>query len=245
MIDDQAVSESENGNDFESYRNFITVVGRRLGEMHTVLVQPSDNPDFAPQAATGETITAWRAGLRAQIETAAALHDLGDREGILAKADEALSQAEGLSLTRIHGDLHLGQVLVAGGDATIIDFEGEPAKPLAERRAKNSPLRDVAGMLRSFDYVRGVVERNDRLVSTSQSADRARALLEEFGDMARAAFLDGYAKGRGRPLDARENRVLAVFALEKAAYEIAYEANNRPDWIAVPLAGFAKLAEQL
>jgi maltose alpha-D-glucosyltransferase/alpha-amylase len=245
MIDDQAVSESENGNDFESYRNFITVVGRRLGEMHTVLVQPSDNPDFAPQIATGETITAWRAGLRAQIETAAALHDLGDREAILAKADQALSQAEGLSLTRIHGDLHLGQILVAGGDATIIDFEGEPAKPLAERRAKNSPLRDVAGMLRSFDYVRGVVERNDRLVSTSQSADRARALLEEFGDMARAAFLDGYAKGRGRPLDARENRVLAVFALEKAAYEIAYEANNRPDWIAVPLAGFAKLAEQL
>ncbi len=100
-------------------------------------------------------------------------------------------------------------------------------------------------MLRSFDYVRGVVERTDRLVSTSQSADRARALLEEFGNTARMAFLDGYAQGRARPLDDRERRILTVFALEKAAYEIAYEANNRPDWIDVPLAGFTKLAGSL
>ena len=245
LIDDKAVADADSETDFEAYRNFIAVVGRRLGEMHAVLAQPSDNPDFAPETADAGTVSAWRTRLRAQFEEADRLRDLGGRDAILTRVEAALAEAEGLPLTRIHGDLHLGQVLVAGGDAIIIDFEGEPAKPLAERRAKNSPLRDVAGMLRSFDYVRGVVERTDRLVSTSQSADRARALLEEFGNTARMAFLDGYAQGRARPLDDRERRILTVFALEKAAYEIAYEANNRPDWIDVPLAGFTKLAGSL
>jgi maltose alpha-D-glucosyltransferase/alpha-amylase len=245
LIDDRAVAENNAGSDFESCRNFIAAAGRRLGEMHAILARPSDNPDFAPERVTAQTIADWRDRLRAQLERTAALRDLGDREAFLARADTALAEAEGLPLSRIHGDLHLGQILVAGGDAIIIDFEGEPAKPLAERRGKNSPLRDVAGMLRSFDYVGGVVERTDRLVSTSQSAERAHALLAEFGQMARAAFLEGYVQGRGRPLEEREERLLAVFALEKAAYEIAYEANNRPDWIDVPLAGFAALAKRL
>ncbi|MBV9905896.1 MAG: maltose alpha-D-glucosyltransferase [Alphaproteobacteria bacterium] len=243
LIDEKAVSEAEA--DFEGYRNFIAVVGRRLGAMHAVLAQPSENPDFTPEIATAQTIAGWRERLSAQLETTATLRDLGDRDALLAKAGEALAEGEDLPLTRIHGDLHLGQVLVAGGDAIIIDFEGEPAKPLAERRAKNSPLRDVAGMLRSFDYVRGVVERSDRLAANSQSAERARRLLEEFAAAAQEAFLEGYAEGRGHSLDEREQRVLAVFALEKAAYEIAYEANNRPDWIDVPLRGFAALAERL
>jgi maltose alpha-D-glucosyltransferase/alpha-amylase len=213
--------------------------------MHTVLAQPSDNPDFAPETADAGTIESWRAKLRAQLEAAFAVRELGDREAVLAAADRALTQSEGLALTRIHGDLHLGQVLVAAGDAIIIDFEGEPAKQLTERRAKNSPLRDVAGMLRSFDYVGGVVQRNDKIVNTSQSANRAKTLLEEFGRTARDAFLKGYAEGRGRLLDAREEKILAVFALEKAAYEIVYEANNRPDWIDVPALGFARLAAAL
>jgi maltose alpha-D-glucosyltransferase/alpha-amylase len=153
--------------------------------------------------------------------------------------------AEGLPLTRIHGDLHLGQVLVAAGDAIIIDFEGEPAKPVSERRAKNSPLRDVAGMLRSFDYVAAVVERTDKLANSSRGADRARELLEQSVRIAREALLSGYTQGRGRPLDACEEAILAVFAFEKAAYEIVYEANNRPDWIDVPVAGFARLAASL
>jgi maltose alpha-D-glucosyltransferase/alpha-amylase len=245
LIDDKAVGDAETGNDFEALRNFIEVVGRRLGEMHIVLARPSDNPDFAPETAGGTTVTAWRERLRFQLDAAFALRDLGDRERLLAATDRVLAQAEGLALSRIHGDLHLGQVLVAAGDAIIIDFEGEPAKPLSERRAKNSPLRDVAGMLRSFDYVGGVVQRNDKIVNTSQSADRAKALLEEFGRAARGAFLEGYAKGRGRPLDAREEKMLAVFALEKAAYEVVYEANNRPDWTDVPASGFARLAAAL
>ena len=173
------------------------------------------------------------------------MHDLGDRGAVLAAAEAALAGCESLLLTRIHGDLHLGQILVAGGDAIIIDFEGEPAKPLAERRAKNSPLRDVAGMLRSFDYVAGVVERNQSLAGNSQSGERAKELLEKFRQTARVAFLEGYARGRGHGLEAGEEKLLTVFALEKAAYEIVYEANNRPDWIGVPAAGFEKLAAAL
>ncbi|MBV9990545.1 MAG: maltose alpha-D-glucosyltransferase [Alphaproteobacteria bacterium] len=245
LIDDKAVADGGIGNDFEAYRNFIAVVGRRLGAMHTVLAQPSRNPDFAPETADAGTIETWRNSLRAQLDAAFAVRDFDDRDALAAAAERVLRDSEGLALTRIHGDLHLGQVLVAAGDAVIIDFEGEPAKPLAQRRAKNSPLRDVAGMLRSFDYVGAVVQRNDRIVGTSQSAERATTLLDEFGRTARAAFLEGYAQGRGRPLDAREERVLAVFALEKAAYEIVYEANNRPDWIDVPASGFARLAAAL
>jgi maltose alpha-D-glucosyltransferase/alpha-amylase len=245
LIDDKAVTDGETASDFETYRNFIEVVGRRLGEMHTVLAQPSAKPDFAPEFVTTDTIRAWREGLREQLQAAWAVRDLGDREKLLNAADNALAESLGLPLTRIHGDLHLGQVLVAAGDAIIIDFEGEPAKSLAERRAKNSPLRDVAGMLRSFDYVSAVVQRNDKIVNTSQSADRAKSLLTEFGRAARDAFLTGYARGRGRPLSSKEENVLAVFALEKAAYEIVYEANNRPDWIDVPASGFNKLAAAL
>jgi maltose alpha-D-glucosyltransferase/alpha-amylase len=245
LIDDKAVTDGESSNDLEVYRNFIAIVGRRLGEMHQCLAQPSDNPDFAPQIATRETIAVWRERLGAQLDAAFALRDFGNRDILRVAAEKVLCEGEGLSLTRIHGDLHLGQVLVAAGDAIIIDFEGEPAKPLVERRSKNSPLRDVAGMLRSFDYVGGVVRRNDKIVSTSQSADRANALLEDFGRTAREAFLEGYAEGRGRSLDEREKKILTVFALEKAAYEVVYEANNRPDWIDVPAAGFAKLAAML
>jgi maltose alpha-D-glucosyltransferase/alpha-amylase len=245
LIDDKAVAGDDAENDFQTYRNFIEIVGRRLGEMHMILAQPSDNPDFAPEAATPETIGSWRERLRTQLNAAFALRELGDRDALLGAADEALASAEGLPLTRIHGDLHLGQVLVAAGDAIIIDFEGEPAKPVDERRAKNSPLRDVAGMLRSFDYVAAVVERTEKLANSSRGTDRAKEFLERSVRIAREALLSGYSQGRGRPLDAREESILAVFALEKAAYEIVYEANNRPGWIDVPVAGFARLAASL
>ena len=130
LIDDKAVTDGESGNELEAYRNFIAVAGRRLGEMHEVLAQPSDDPDFAPEKATHETIAAWRDRLHAQLDAAFALRDLGDQDALREAADKALAEGEGLPLTRIHGDLHLGQVLVAAGDAIIIDFEGEPAKPL-------------------------------------------------------------------------------------------------------------------
>jgi maltose alpha-D-glucosyltransferase/alpha-amylase len=141
--------------------------------------------------------------------------------------------------------LHLGQLLVAGGDVVIIDFEGEPLKPLSERRAKYTPLRDVAGMLRSFDYVGGVVMKSEALAGGGPAAERAMKLLRDFGKAARRAFLTGYAAGRGKRFELREQRLLMLFALEKAAYEIVYEASNRPDWIDLPLSGFVKLANRL
>ncbi|MBV8977669.1 MAG: maltose alpha-D-glucosyltransferase [Alphaproteobacteria bacterium] len=242
LIDDAAVAGEEGEADFSTCRNFIAVVGRRLGEMHTVLAEPTPNPDFAPEEATQETLAAWRARFTQQLDAALAVKALVGRDALIDAAARLIGEGSGLPLTRIHGDLHLGQILVAGGDAIIIDFEGEPAKPLAERRAKNSPLRDVAGMLRSFDYVGAVVERGERLANASRGAERAQSLLREFGTIARAAFLEAYAEGRGRKLDEREHKFITLFALEKAAYEIVYECNNRPDWIDVPAGGFLKLA---
>jgi predicted trehalose synthase len=125
---------------------------------------------------------------------------------------------------RIHGDYHLGQLLVRGDRYHVIDFEGEPARSLAERRAPGSPLRDVAGMLRSFDYA------------------ARTALLGEAGDAwvaeARRRFLSGYANAA--PGGAPDPELLAAFELEKALYEVRYEAGNRPDWLWLPLAALER-----
>ena len=243
------------GSGLEAVANFIEVAGRRLGEMHKILSQESANPDFAPARANAQTIAGWQAKSRAQLESAfAALQSemsdeaqfiLAHRAEIITASDAALRKGADHLLTRIHGDLHLGQVLVAAGDAVIVDFEGEPMKPLKERRAKHSPLRDVAGMMRSFDYVVGSVLRAAPVPAAGQSREQAAELLASFATRASSAFLRGYGKGRGRALDAREKKLLAAFMLERAAYEIVYEAKNRPDWLAIPVQGFATLAAQL
>jgi maltose alpha-D-glucosyltransferase/alpha-amylase len=252
LIENRQVPEGSEPDDFSTYENFIQVAGRRVGEMHSVLARDSDDPDFAPARATSATISGWGALLREIVSEALDCVDsalpvdglkeiLDRREEVMARACSALERAEGTALTRIHGDLHLGQVLVAAGDIIIIDFEGEPTKPVSVRRQKNSPLRDVAGMLRSFDYVGGVVGHQEKF-STDAARERGHTLFEEFGRSARHAFLKGYAEGRGRELGAGEEQLLLVFALEKAAYEIVYEVRNRPDWVRVPLDGFLKLA---
>ena len=262
LLNDHAVLANENQDDFESYRIFIRTVGRRLGEMHATLAEPSDDPDFSPEAVDKKMLDRWRGLMRDQLAAAfdaierraakqaddakiASESTLSPREAVIAAAEAALGRAKGLPITRIHGDLHLGQVLVSGNDAIIIDFEGEPLKPLAERRAKNSPLRDVAGMLRSFDYVSGMIARGDKWKKNSEGAVAAIRILDEFTATARQAFLEGYSDGRGAALTAEEQSLVSVFALEKAAYEIVYEENNRPDWIDLPLKGFVKLADAI
>jgi maltose alpha-D-glucosyltransferase/alpha-amylase len=149
--------------------------------------------------------------------------------------------------TRIHGDFHLGQVLFASGDAFIIDFEGEPAKPLAERRAKSSPLRDVAGLLRSFQYAAAAA----RLNRGTAALAGAEAPLQRFVDEMSAQFLTAYraaeqtAATRWVKDRKSEAALLDLFLLEKSAYEICYEAANRPAWIGIPLRGFAEIARRV
>jgi maltose alpha-D-glucosyltransferase / alpha-amylase len=139
-------------------------------------------------------------------------------------------------------------VLVSSGDAYIIDFEGEPARPLEERRAKSSPLRDVAGLLRSFDYA--VAAASSRAEGPAQNAPSKATVLDRFAADVSEAFLAAYREVQAesphlRPTEAGERALLDLFLIEKAAYEICYEAANRPAWIGIPLHGLARIAASI
>ncbi|MBC8056837.1 MAG: alpha-amylase, partial [Rhizobiales bacterium] len=168
-----------------------------------------------------------------------------------AALDARISQAARIApvglKTRLHGDLHLQQVLIVQDDFLIIDFEGEPQRTLDERRAKHSALRDVAGMLRSFDYVRhtalqqsaqGAVEY-ERLAPVARQWERR--MRQVFVDAYREVAVAGRLYASAAAFDAARP-LLDLFELEKALYELRYEIDNRPDWVGVPLAGIAELA---
>ena len=172
-------------------------------------------------------------------------------EAMRAAVSRLAHAAPGALKTRVHGDFHLGQVLVAQGDAVIVDFEGEPARSLEERRAKGSPLRDVAGLLRSFDYAASVAAATeDSATATAASTERRAALLERWRQEASKAFLDAYravaaeAPDKWVPAEG-EAALLDLFLIEKAAYEVRYEAANRPTWIGLPLRGLSALAARV
>ena len=225
-----------------NYRNFAENFGARLRQMHDVLAQASDDPAFAPEPVSlaaadklggrvsGEIDKAL--GLLTHSDLAAAAWLRDHRQTLMDRVKAVARLAEGRARTRIHGDLHLGQVLVTGSDVMIIDFEGEPARAIDERRAKDLPLRDVAGVVRSFDYAAAVGEA---AVPVGVAAD-----FDRFRQQAVAAFLTGYS-GADQPPDP----LLDLFLLEKAAYEVGYEAANRPDWLGVPVAGLARVAARL
>jgi maltose alpha-D-glucosyltransferase / alpha-amylase len=243
----------------EDCEEFAAMVGRRLGEMHAVLAHPTDNEDFSPRSATEEDVAAWVN--RATTLLTRALDIIAQRAGagageqairadaLLAQGDQLLAAIHrlgqagiGTLMTRVHGDFHLGQVLVASGDAYIIDFEGEPARPLHERRAKASPLRDVAGLLRSFDYVTATMREHNTGNTPAIPETGRTELLDHYLASARAKFLAAYqaAANGGQAIG---GDLLDLFLIEKAAYEVAYEAANRPTWLGVPLAGLADLAD--
>jgi trehalose synthase-fused probable maltokinase len=148
--------------------------------------------------------------------------------------------------TRHHGDFHLGQTLVCGSDAMIIDFEGEPMRPLAQRRAKHCVLRDLAGMLRSLSYAAAAAERSLAEELEGERLQRAQARLAHWQEAATTLFVRTYfsaAKGVSS-LPTREEHTQALlrfFLLEKALYELVYEEANRPDWIDIPLRGVLNL----
>jgi maltose alpha-D-glucosyltransferase/alpha-amylase len=173
---------------------------------------------------------------------------LARRDALLARLRAHGEDAPAGAKTRLHGDFHLGQVLRVENDFVITDFEGEPARDLDERRRKASPLKDVAGMLRSYDYA-----MHAALARFVAERPQLRATLEplaaQWRELARAAFRAGYdevAAAAGLPTAAQqETKLLELFTLEKALYELAYELDNRPDWVGIPLAGLAAILDRL
>jgi maltose alpha-D-glucosyltransferase/alpha-amylase len=176
--------------------------------------------------------------------------------GLAEREDEVIDRFQGLidhridaQSTRTHGDYHLGQVLYTGRDFVIIDFEGEPARPIGERRLKRSPLRDVAGMLRSFDYAAHSSLHGTGAWVREEDAERVAGWSRLWYRWVGGAFLRGYLEAAGQapflPADPADLRMLLdAYILEKAVYEIGYEMNNRPDWVAIPLRGIVDLLEQ-
>ena len=250
---------------FAAYDAFAAAVGTRLAEMHAILAQPTDDPAFAPQLADDTARDAWATGAIEQIdqaldllaaakhldETAAAQSAMlqSNREKLRTAARRLARDGAGALETRVHGDFHLGQVLVVQGDAFIIDFEGEPARTMEQRRAKSCPMRDVAGLLRSFDYAAAAAAPG-RVAVSEEAAARRLDLLSEFRTRTQKVFLDAYrtvlhaAPTPWLP-ETAEHPLLDLFLLEKAAYEIRYEVANRPAWLAIPLGGFVAIAERL
>lgn len=252
----------------EEYEQFAAIVGQRLGELHALLAEPSDEPDFDPEPVTARDMEEWQGKTMtlltealdrltthanwpdAETESAVAAL-LGRREALLAAIPGLAARGNAGSIrTRIHGDLHLGQILVSQGDAIFIDFEGEPARPLAERRSKASPLRDVAGVLRSFDYAAASVGGSQGEPLSQPAVEIRNALLASFRTRAVVAFLVGYDQAlrqARRPwVNAKERDALTdLFLVEKAAYEILYETANRPHWVAIPVRGLAALADHI
>lgn len=212
-------------------------IGALTARMHAALASRPEDPAFSARPASTAETAEWRASAERQLAQAVTalsgeahrrLVELAPR--FRARFADTFGAASGAAtVTRIHGDYHLGQLLTRrDGGYAVIDFEGEPARPIQERSAPSSPLRDVAGMLRSLDYAARTAEAG---------AHVADFVAEAWLHGARAAFLDAYG-GIGRD----EQALLDAFELEKVCYEIRYEANNRPTWLWLPLAVVERLA---
>ena len=240
----------------------LALLGERTGELHAVLASATTDPDFVPGRTSQDDITALVE--RIHMQAAAALDRLAarcaaldinsrglatrviaQRETIFSRIRRLGRELEPFVTIRIHGDYHLGQVLCVGRDFVIIDFEGEPTRSVAERRARQSPLRDVAGMRRSIAYA----ARAGLITAAGSNDAAALAAWARAWETATAdALLRGYLSVAGGlpfvPDDMTHFRItLELFVLEKALYELDYEMNNRPDWVATPLAGILSLLD--
>ena len=247
------------------YLDQIEELGRTTARFHIALASDHKLAPFAPEAITAEDIAKWQYLLSSQIRSVmklvvekmpsfpeSAKRELSFitvHEGALLQKVKGLRclKDEGVRKIRIHGDYHLGQVLRRGDTFFILDFEGEPARPLTERKAKNCALKDIAGILRSFDYAAYAV--------LFELPQKKMDKLEEWGmtwrDLARRSFLSGYfdetAAKEVRFLPASSetlNKILSAYEMDKAIYELNYELNNRPNWLRIPIRGLLSIASQ-
>jgi trehalose synthase-fused probable maltokinase len=247
-----------------AYGGQVRLLGRRTAELHRSLSLCIEDPALVPEAAGADYWQDLDARIRSALEQSLEL--LRRRRDLLGReeaglADSILAQRAGFEAIlhplrqgvpeavriRCHGDFHLGQVLFTGEDFIIIDFEGEPARPLAERRAKHVCLLDVAGMIRSFHYASHVAARRHRKDGMSEQQRRdSDARTSRWYGAARSAFLAGYAEAaQGASFwprsDIERQALLELFLLDKALYELSYELNNRPDWAGIPLRGIVDI----
>src|SRR4051794_2011213 len=235
--------------DPERFVDRLRDLGAVIAQMHTVLASDANDPAFSPEEPSDEALSLLTATIDEEIERV--FLELPDDEALAPIAGRGAEVRDRLRLLsavgvrgkviRHHGDLHLGQTMLApDGDSEswiVLDFEGEPARPLLERRRKRSPLRDVAGMLRSFAYV-----------ASASDLQRGRPAPEGWEERGRESFLTGYfdtvEPTLMPPGEGPTRTLLTVFELEKAVYELRYELNNRPDWVRIPVAGIARLLEE-
>jgi trehalose synthase-fused probable maltokinase len=223
----------------EAFLGELRGLGQRLGELHHALGSSTDDPAFSSEPILAEDLQRWSASIVGEMgvtlnDASRQFPDLeGRREGLIGHARQLAHVPPSGQKIRIHGDLHLGQVLRTEGDWLLFDFEGEPGRSFAQRREKYSPLRDVAGMLRSFDYAEATVQLEGQAAG-------------EHVEPARRAFLEGYrATTRGAAFlpgdDASFHSMLDAFELEKMLYEVRYELQNRPDWVRIPVQALMKM----
>jgi len=229
----------------EAFLDTVRRLGEVTGRMHTVLGSDSADPAFCPEETSSESLGLLTATVDEEIESIFLdlPDDVPELDPIRGRGEEVRERLRLLTnfggtgrVIRHHGDFHLGQTLWSDGDWVILDFEGEPARPLTERRRKRSPLRDVAGMLRSFAYA-----------ASAASILRGVEAPPDWEARAREQFLEGYRDTIDMslvPSGAAMEKLLTVFELEKAVYELRYELNNRPDWVGIPVAGIMRMLEQ-
>jgi maltose alpha-D-glucosyltransferase / alpha-amylase len=251
-----------------SYIQSAELMGRRTGELHVALASATDDPNFAPEPFTPfyqRSVYQSLRGMVARVFPLLAKERRDFPDDVRALADAVIAAQKTLMdrfhsvvdrrlsgmRIRTHGDYHLGQLLYTGKDFVIIDFEGEPARPMSERRLKRSALRDAAAMLRSFHYAAHSAVRSQVSagIVRPEHVERVEGWARYWVAWASAAYLRGYMEAANSapilPQTPEEVEVLLnAFLLEKALYEIAYELNNRPDWVRIPLTGVLQLLEE-
>jgi maltokinase len=238
-VDGWTLALAELGDRPDEFLARVHSLGTVIGELHRVLASDSADPAFAPEEVSAEALALLTATVDDEIdEVFSSLPECDELSPIAGQGEAVRELLRGLSSIgsvgrriRNHGDLHLGQALWSGGEWAIVDFEGEPARALPQRRQKSSPLRDVAGMLRSFTYAA-------RIAKVADGEVEARA---------REAFLTSYLEVMGSsgilPQGDTVGKLLRIFELEKAVYELRYELAHRPHWVSVPVAGIVQLLD--